>query len=133
MSGQAKRIVLVCGSRDWTDVTTIKNRLRALPGWPGEWTVIEGGASGADRIAHEVAWDDGAAVTTFRANWQKHGKAAGPIRNQRMIVEGKPDIVLAFPRSETSRGTWDMISRARKAGVDVRVWAGSNYDEESPK
>jgi hypothetical protein len=45
------------------------------------------------------------------------GKAAGPIRNQRMIDEGKPDLVIAFPGG---RGTADMVSRAKKAGIPVQ-------------
>ena len=48
-------------------------------------------------------------------------RAAGPIRNQRMLVEGKPDLVIAFHDDlESSRGTKDMIKRSLKAGI--RVW-----------
>lgn len=32
----------------------------------------------------------------FPAKWNEHGKAAGPIRNQQMLTEGKPDVVFAF-------------------------------------
>jgi hypothetical protein len=48
---------------------------------------------------------------------KKHGRAARPIRNQRMLDEGKPDLVVAFPGG---RGTTDMIRRAERAGVPVR-------------
>jgi hypothetical protein len=41
---------------------------------------------------------------------------AGPIRNQRMLVEGKPDLVVAFPGG---KGTAGMVTLARNAGVDV--------------
>jgi acyl-CoA synthetase (NDP forming) len=56
-------------------------------------------------------------VTSFPANWKKHGKSAGPIRNQLMLDVGKPDLVIAFPGGS---GTADMIRRARKAGVPVK-------------
>lgn len=52
----------------------------------------------------------------FPADWAAYDRAAGPIRNARMIAEGKPDIVLAFPGG---RGTANMVAQARKAGVRV--------------
>ena len=55
-------------------------------------------------------------VKEYPADWQKHGRAAGPIRNQQMLDEGKPDLVVAF---DGGRGTADMIARAEKAGVRV--------------
>jgi len=51
-----------------------------------------------------------------RAKWSKHGRAAGPIRNQEMIDECKPDLVVAFPGG---RGTADMVRRAKAAGIRV--------------
>jgi hypothetical protein len=50
------------------------------------------------------------------ADWNTHGRAAGPIRNQRMLDEVKPELVVAFPGG---RGTADMVRRAREAGVNV--------------
>lgn len=50
------------------------------------------------------------------ADWSKYGKAAGPMRNQKMLDEYKPDLVVALPGG---RGTADMVSRARVAGVEV--------------
>ena len=41
---------------------------------------------------------------------------AGPRRNARMLAEGKPDLVVAFPGG---RGTADMVSKARAAKVEV--------------
>ncbi len=52
----------------------------------------------------------------FHAEWMKYGKAAGPIRNARMLAEGKPDLVVAFPGG---RGTADMLRRVREAGIEV--------------
>jgi hypothetical protein len=55
-------------------------------------------------------------VEVYRADWAKHGRSAGPIRNQRMLSDGKPDKVMAFPGG---RGTRGMIALARAAGVEV--------------
>jgi hypothetical protein len=49
------------------------------------------------------------------ADWSI-GRKAGPIRNQRMLDEHAPDLVVAFPGG---RGTADMVRRARKSGVEV--------------
>jgi predicted Rossmann-fold nucleotide-binding protein len=46
------------------------------------------------------------------------GLAAGPIRNQQMIDEGKPDLVIAFPGGA---GTHDMMARATKANLQ-QIW-----------
>jgi hypothetical protein len=78
--------------------------------------LIEGEAPGADTLAREWATEQGIPVERYPADWNRHGKAAGPIRNRRMLVEGKPDLVVAFPGG---RGTANMISQAEAAGVKV--------------
>ncbi len=59
-------------------------------------------------------------VQTFRPDWKRFRRAAGPIRNKQMITEGKPDLVVAFPGG---RGTANMVELARAAGVPVRLVA----------
>jgi hypothetical protein len=78
--------------------------------------VIDGDARGADRMAGEWACRRGIENIKFRAEWEKLGRKAGPIRNQSMLDEGRPDVVVAFPGG---RGTADMMMRARSAGVEV--------------
>ena len=85
-------------------------------------TLIHGCAKGADLLA-EQAWANlkiEGYVERFPADWVKHGKAAGPIRNKQMLDEGKPDLVIAF-LAKDSRGTKNMIEQAEKAGVDVKI------------
>jgi len=108
--------VLVCGGRNYGNITRVSQELDALPRAEG-LIVIEGGATGADRIARFWAHHNGCGILTFKADWERHGLAAGPVRNQQMIEEGKPDLVIAFPGG---RGTADMVRRARAAGVEVR-------------
>lgn len=78
--------------------------------------VIHGAARGADTLAHEWAAHHEIPVDVYPADWQAHGRAAGPIRNARMLEEGKPDVVVAF---KGGRGTADMVRRARASGVPV--------------
>ena len=62
----------------------------------------------------------GFAIIGFPAQWDKYGKSAGVIRNQQMLDEGKPDTVVYFHDNiERSKGTKDMVSRAKKAGLPV--------------
>ena len=108
--------VLVCGGRDYTDRDRVYRELDAVRRRRNDITVLEGGAFGADYYARGWCMSGGALCETYEADWQAHGRAAGPIRNQEMLDEGKPDLVIAFPGG---RGTADMIRRARAAGVEV--------------
>jgi predicted Rossmann-fold nucleotide-binding protein len=78
--------------------------------------VMTGGAAGVDIAAENWAAMNWIFCPVFKADWHAHGKAAGPIRNQKMIDEGKPDLVIAFPGG---RGTADMVRRARVAKIKV--------------
>lgn len=109
--------VLVCGGRDYADRDRVWNELSRLDFERGRFAVvIHGYASGVDAEADNWALACGRRVCGFRAEWHRLGRAAGPVRNQRMIDEGKPDLVIAFPGG---RGTADMTRRARAAGLEV--------------
>lgn len=108
--------VLVCGGRDFTDQACVFRVLDHLHARRPFTLLIEGGATGADALARQWAADRGVPNKTFHAEWDRHGRAAGPMRNTRMLAEGAPDLVVAFTGS---RGTADMIRQARAAGVRV--------------
>lgn len=115
--------VLVCGGRDYNDRAKVFDELEILNAFNMELCVISGGATGADALAEEwaranIKRRNGVSFHGFKADWKKHGKAAGPIRNQAMIDKGRPDLVLAFPGG---RGTADMVERAKAAGIEVRA------------
>lgn len=110
------RRVLVCGGRDLQDELLVWNTLDAIHQRTPIALIIEGGARGADRFAYGWAIGAGLGVLTLEADWKKHGKAAGPIRNQQMLAIGRPDLVVAF---KGGRGTADMVRRARATGVQV--------------
>lgn len=108
--------VLVCGGRDFTNVAYIWTMLDRLHNEHHFTAMIQGGAEGADYLANEWAkTKPEIARHVCKADWKSHGKAAGPLRNARML-EWKPDLVVAFPGG---RGTADMILRAKAAGVSV--------------
>lgn len=113
--------ILVCGGRDFTDWKFVHKWLYDYCtknfNWPTAYPeIISGMARGVDTIAANWARDNWIPVHEFPADWKTHGKAAGFIRNQQMLDEGKPDLVVAFPGGA---GTADMIHRAKKAGVRV--------------
>jgi hypothetical protein len=108
---------LICGGRDFADVCMFDSVLGTLMnnrGCPAR--VVHGAAKGADTMAGEFARRMSVEEIPVPADWKRHGKGAGPIRNQRMLDEYRPQLVIAFPGG---RGTADMVLRARKAGVTV--------------
>lgn len=113
--------VLICGDRNWANRDAIWDAILKYCK-PGD-TIIHGAARGADSIAGEIGNMMASKLTVlpFPADWAQYGKAAGPIRNQQMLIEGKPDEVWAFHDDlPNSKGTKDMVTRAEKAGVRVR-------------
>lgn len=108
--------VLVTGGRDYDDFDYVCGTLTALHHARGVALIIEGGATGADRLARRWATSHAVPCLTFKANWTRDGKAASPIRNQYMLDEGCPDITVAFPGGV---GTNDMVRRTKIARVEV--------------
>src|SRR4051812_7345271 len=88
--------VLICGPRDCQSRAAVSAELAALFLMQKPSLVIHGAASGVDSLADQWACASGIKRLPFPAEWNKHGKAAGPIRNQEMLDEGKPDLVIAF-------------------------------------
>lgn len=135
MSEQTLRIekVVVTGGRSFRDTARIEADLRALLPL-GLRRLAHGGAIGADRRS-ELAWlaartqlsreerdRRGLSTEAYPAEWDRYGDSAGPRRNVRMLEAEKPDLVLAYPDTN-SRGTWHCVSEALKRGVPVAVWA----------
>ncbi len=110
--------ILVCGSRNWTNTDRIEHVLKRLWVYP-DLTLLHGDAPGVDRIAAGIGRSYGWRVRAFPAEWEQHGKAAGPIRNRQMLDEN-PDLVIAFPLGE-SRGTMDTVREAERRGIRTVV------------
>jgi predicted Rossmann-fold nucleotide-binding protein len=112
----SKEVWLVCGGRHYEDVRQLMDFLSRLIEIRGTPTiVIEGGAMGADLAAKDWATSNGIHVATVEALWNTFGPAAGPMRNQAMLVL-RPDVVIAAPGG---KGTQNMVDAAKKAGVEV--------------
>ncbi len=119
--------ILVCGGRFFADYDFVARSLYSLcpPAEMDTWmilsgiVIIQGGATGVDSLADQWAVTNWVCSETYeikKEEWDQYGKMAGAVRNQRMLTEGKPDMVVAFIGG---RGTRDMIDRAKAAGIPV--------------
>ncbi|WP_049912962.1 SLOG family protein [Halococcus thailandensis] len=72
--------------------------------------VVSGTARGVDQLGEDWAGEHDVPVKRFPADWDTHGRAAGPIRNEEMAKYA--DALVAIHVDE-SAGTADMIDTAR--------------------
>lgn len=113
--------VVVTGGRDYADAAAVARTLDKVHAVHVISTLVHGAATGADTLAGKWAKSKGVpckAVPVKPADWEAHGPAAGPKRNQAMLDRFKPDLLVAFPGGA---GTADCVRRARKAGIVVLV------------
>lgn len=128
--------LLVCGPRnlDASALPAMCDALRRalldrIPFEPG-FVMVHGAARGGDFL-----WED-ALVRTYEsrpelwmpirrmpAKWSTEGKAAGPLRNQRMLEQVQPTYWLAahWSTEPDTPGTADMVRRLRGAGVSGEI------------
>lgn len=107
--------ILVCGGRKFADYDLLKRTLDEYrrPGL----VIIHGCQRGADQLAARWAFESEIVTDPYPAEWKKYGPMAGPIRNQQMIEEGKPDFIIAFVGGV---GTADMKERGLKSGLEIK-------------
>jgi hypothetical protein len=91
------RRVLVCGGRNYQDWHAVADTLRRLHERLPICLIIHGCDPGAATLATRWALSAGVPTSGFDADFQSHGPAAERLRNERMLVESKPDLVVAFP------------------------------------
>lgn len=114
---------LVCGGQDYglsmEEKRTFDFALDKFHHDKGPITqIIQGQARGADWLARLWAVRNEIPCKSYPANWGKHGASAGSIRNEQMLDEGKPDVVIAFPGG---RGTAHMKRIAEEQGIEVII------------
>jgi hypothetical protein len=109
--------VLITGSRTWTDRAAIRDGLAAVWG-AGDRILVTGACpTGADALA-EACWRAwGGQVETHPADWDTHGRGAGPRRNTEMVAAGA-QVCVAFIRDD-SRGASHLAGLADAAGIPV--------------
>jgi len=110
--------VVVAGSRSIVDEKIVADAIEASGFDVTE--VVSGGARGVDSLGEEWAKARGIKVSRFPADWKRDGRGAGMIRNSVMLAEA--DAVVAVWDGE-SRGTLDMMRKAKKAGKALFVWS----------
>lgn len=110
--------LIIAGCRDMTDWGVVHEGITRSGFGPKVTEVVSGGAQGVDYIGEGLAEKSGLPVKRFNADWKKHGKAAGPIRNRQMAEYG--DALLAIWDGE-SRGTKNMIEEMERLGKPVYV------------
>lgn len=100
---------MLCRSADyWLSEKRTKRRI----------VIVSGAAKGADALGERYARERGYKLQRYPANWEKYGRAAGPIRNE--IMAQNADALIAYWDGR-SPGTWNMIELARNYGLKVRV------------
>ena len=103
--------VLVTGSRDFEDEVVIDAYLTLVAKLhPAPFTLVQGGARGADTLAFAWASKHGWKVVTVPAQWQASGPAAGPFRNSQMIENYQPHVGVCFRRNMSS-GSSDCLRK----------------------
>lgn len=120
------KVIVVSGSReavqsDWRFVHE-----RILEELTADLEIRVGDADGVDRLVTEWASDERMKLSVYFANWARDGRAAGPIRNRRMMeASPRPSLLLAFPLTgfrKRSPGTWSAIVEAVAEGIPVRIY-----------
>ena len=107
---------IIAGGRDIDDFNLVKEAVKESGFEITE--VVSGKAAGADTLGEQWAEKNGVPVKEFPADWELHGKSAGPIRNREMVQYAEALIALWDGQS---RGTSNMIQNARAYGLEVHI------------
>lgn len=107
--------VAVIGSRGFNDYELVKTTLSSL----NITLLVSGGAKGADSLGERYAKENNINTLIFKPDWEKHGKAAGMIRNTDIV--NNAETIIAFWDGE-SKGTKDSITKAEKLGKKVLIF-----------
>lgn len=110
--------VIVAGSRTMRDYNLLRRKLDQLLSRQTDIEIVSGTANGADKLGERYAKDRGYALKQFPADWEKHGKRAGYLRNAQMADYA--DALVAF-WDEESKGTMHMIELAKAKGLKIVV------------
>lgn len=111
--------VIVAGGRDFIDWEHTCLVLDHITTPLSNLEIVSGGARGADAQGERYAEDVGCHIRIFPADWDKHGKRAGILRNEEMALYGH--ILVAFWDGK-SPGTKHMIQAALKACLQIHVY-----------
>lgn len=118
------RRIVVCGGSKFDDYPLLESSLNKIFKEYSNDTIeiISGHAKGADSLGEKYADEHNLKCTVFEADWKQYGRAAGPIRNSKMLEYAKQEnpMVVAFWDGE-SRGTKDTLTKAQIFGIFSKV------------
>lgn len=108
--------VIIAGGRDYHNYDTLLEAIAESQLQIS--TVISGGAKGVDALGEQYAESMNMQLDVYHADWERHGRAAGPIRNRKMAENAEALIAIWDGKS---KGTKNMIETAEKLGLIVYV------------
>ena len=111
--------IIIAGSREIFDYELLKKFMKKICDQYEITQVISGNAKGMDKCGEYWAVEHGIPIVDMPADWDKHGKAAGPIRNAEMLKIS--DLILVIKKTE-SRGSSHMASIAKASGKPTFVY-----------
>lgn len=127
-----KARIIICGGRHFNDYERLESVMNEVMSkiepWRDVIEIVSGHCEGADQLGEIYASNHGLPCKVFPAQWEKYGRAAGPIRNSEMVKyasEAEMPVVVAF-RSPRTKGTNDTVKKATKQGFKVFVF---DYDK----
>ena len=109
---------IIAGSRGFCDILSGWSFINSVHEHQPITEVVCGMAKGVDTHGKLWAKDKGIPVKEFPANWNKYGKAAGPIRNKQMAEYADAALVI----HNGSKGSLNMINQMKKVGKPVYEW-----------
>lgn len=116
-----KSRIIIAGCRNFTNYALLRetcDRLLKETSVSHEVVIVSGHATGADALGEKYAQENGYTLETYPADWKRHGRAAGPIRNA--LMASVANALIAFWDGK-SRGTKNMIDLANTKGLQVAV------------
>jgi type III secretion system FlhB-like substrate exporter len=107
---------IIAGSRAGPKYSDLIEAIKSC-GWSPS-VIVSGTAKGADQLGESWAENNGVPIERYPADWNKFGRAAGPIRNKQMAQNAEALIALWDGKSS---GTKNMIELAKTYGLKVYV------------
>ncbi len=133
--------VIIAGSRDIKDGNILRAAMDSCEWFNAvpldEVEIVQGGAPGIDALAKQWAKlhkKHGVKHKEFKADWNRWGTSAGPLRNREMARYADALIAIPKPGKPGPRsGTWNMIAQAKaqsEAGRNLLIFV---FDPETMK
>ncbi len=119
--------VLVTGCRDWFCHDIADLCVERMKAKYADLVIVHGAAKGVDRSFENACYNHRVATEPHPADWDRHGKAAGPKRNDEMVALGAAFCLAVHRDLAGSKGTRDCVMKCLAAGIPVYLIDG-NYE-----